>query len=183
MNNFNSILPCQATRRVVFSFCLLAIAASAQAVNLTFRAEFQAPTCEVSAPAMLDFETLLSSDIKQGNSPVLPLDVTLSQCGGFIGSQKPGVSVTGEGNTSAGEFLFRSAASQSVNYGVRITTSTDAIVQNSSFLPASLTSANFDGGSTVIPLKVALSCGNLCNNAATQSGALTAAITFAFAYQ
>jgi len=183
MNNFNSILPCQATRKVALSLCLLAISSCTQAVDINFRAEFQAPTCEISAPAMLDFETLLSTDIKQGNSPVLPLDVTLSQCGGFIGSQKPGVSVTGEGNTSAGEFLFRSAASQSVNYGVRITTSTDATVKNSSFLPAGLTSANFDGGSTVIPLKVTLSCGDLCNNATTKSGSLTAAITFAFAYQ
>lgn len=183
MNNFNSILPCQATRRVALSLCLLAISSSTQAVDITFNATFQAPTCEVSAPAMLDFGTLVSSDIKQGNSPELPLDVTLSQCSGFIGSQKPGVSVTGEGNTNAGEFLFRSAASQSVNYGARIITSTDAIVQNSSFLPADLTSENFDGGSTVIPLKVTLSCGNLCNNAATKSGALTAAITFAFAYQ
>lgn len=183
MNNFSSILLCQAIRRAAFSLCLLAMAASAQAVDITFSATFQAPTCEVSAPPMLDFGTILSTDIKQGNSPVLPLDVTLSQCGGFIGSQKPGVSVTGEGNTGAGEFLFRSAASQSVNYGVRITTATDAIIQNSSFLPADLTSANFDGGSTVIPLKVTLSCGNQCNNAATQSGALTAAITFAFAYQ
>lgn len=183
MNNFNSILPCHATRRVALSLCLLAMSSSTKAVDITFRATFQAPTCEVSAPATLDFGTLPSSDIKQGNSPVLPLDVTLSKCGGFIGSQKPGISVTGEGNTSTGEFLFRSAASQSVNYGTRITTATNAIVQNNSFLPADLTSANFDGGSTIIPLKVALSCGNLCNNAATKSGALTAAITFAFAYQ
>jgi len=182
MNNFTPFLRCRTAQIAVLSLSLLTTA-RVQAVDITFSATFQAPTCEVSAPAMMDFGTVMSSDIKQGNSPELPLDITLSQCAGFIGTQKPGISVTGEGNTSTGEFLFRSATSQAVNYGVHMATSNNVIVQNSTFLPADLTSENFDGGNTVIPLTVALSCGNLCNNAATKAGALTAAITFAFAYQ
>jgi len=175
----NSVAP-----EVSLFLCLLTLAGNAQAVDITFTATFQAPTCEVSAPATLDFDTVASAEIKQGTSPELPMDITLSQCAGFIGTtQKPGIKVTGTGTTGTGDFLFRSATSQAVNYGVRITTSTNEVVQNNTFLPAALTSENFDGGSTTIPLTVGLSCGNKCNDAETKSGALNASVTFAFAYQ
>lgn len=173
--------------RVSFSLVLAGITCSAQAVDVVFTATFQAPTCQVSAPASLDFGTVLSSDIKQGVSLAnpLPLDITLSQCAGFIGTvQKPGIKITGVGNSDTGEFLFRQpAGSQSVNYGVRITTADVGIIANNTFVPAPFTSANFDGGSAVIPLSVALSCGNKCNDAATKAGSLTASVTFDFAYQ
>lgn len=173
--------------RVPLCLCLLAITASASATDVTFSATFQAPTCQVSAPASLDFDTVLSSDIRQGVSLANPLalDITVSQCAGFIGSvQKPGVTVAGTGNTDTGDFLFRlPATSQAVNYGVRIATSAGDVVAANSFLPISLNSANFDGGSTSIPLKVSLSCGNKCNDAATKSGVLNATVTFDFAYQ
>ena len=173
--------------RVPLCLCLLTITASAQAADVTFSANFQAPTCQVSAPASLDFDTVLSSDIRQGISLANPLtlEITVSQCAGFIGSvQKPGVKVTGSGNTDSGDFLFRlPATSEAVNYGVRIATATGDVVAANSFLPLSLSSATFDGGSTSIPLKAALSCGNKCNDATTKSGMLNATVTFDFAYQ
>lgn len=173
--------------RVPLCLCLLAVAASAQAADVTFSATFQAPTCQVSAPASLDFGTVLSSDIRQGVSLANPLalDITVSQCAGFIGTvQKPGITVTGTGNTNSGDFLFRlPGTSQAVNYGVRIATAGGDAVAANSFLPLSLSSATFDGGSTSIPLKAALSCGNKCNDATTKSGMLNATVTFDFAYQ
>ncbi|MCS5932592.1 hypothetical protein LNQ03_22575 [Klebsiella pneumoniae subsp. pneumoniae] len=55
-----------------------------------------------------------------------------------------------------------------------------AVVQNNTFLPASLTSANFDGGSDTIPLTATLSCGTKCNDATTRPGSLNASVTFTF---
>ena len=173
-----------AAQRSFMTLILLTMVANAHAVDINFSATFQAPTCEVSAPAALDFGSVVSSDIKQGDSQKLPLDVTLSNCAGFLGAaMKPGVKVTGTGVTTAGDFLFRSAASEAVNYGVLITTSTKDVVRDNTFLPSALTSANFDGGSTTIPLTTALSCGTKCNDAATKAGALSASVTFTFVYQ
>lgn len=153
---------------------------------MVFTATFQAPTCQVSAPPSIDFGTVVSQTIKNGDSLANPqsLDVTLSQCAGFVGTaQKPGITVTGVGNNDSGDFLFRQTTSQAMNYGIRLSTSAGAVVTNNTFLPAALDASDFHGGSTVIPLKVALSCGNKCADADTKSGALTAAITFDFAYQ
>lgn len=172
--------------RVPLCLCLLVMAANASATDVTFSATFQAPTCQVSAPASLDFDTVLSSDIRQGVSLANPLDldIAVSQCVGFIGSQqKPGIKVTGTGNTTSGDFLFRLPTSKAVNYGVRIVTATGVLVADNSFLPLSLDSTSFDGGSTRIPLKASLSCGNKCNDAATKAGLLNATVTFDFAYQ
>lgn len=170
------------------SLCLFfaGIAASATAADVQFSATFQAPTCQVSAPATLDFGPVLSSDIRQGVSLAnpLPLEIMLTQCAGFIGAvQRPGVTVTGTGSTASGDFLFRQATSQAVNYGVRIVTASGAVVANNTFLPAMVDAASFNGGSTSIPLNVALSCGNQCTNAATKSGLLNASVTFDFVYQ
>lgn len=91
--------------------------------------------------------------------------------------------MTGAGSAVSGDFLFRSATSQSVNYGVLIKNASKAVVQNNTFLPASLTSTNFDGGSDTIPLTATLSCGTKCNDATTRPGSLNASVTFTFAYQ
>lgn len=173
--------------RVCLGLCLPGFAASTIAADVQFSATFQAPTCQVSAPATLDFGPVLSSDIRQGVSLANPLalDIRLSQCAGFIGAvQRPGVTVTGTGNTASGDFLFRQATSQAVNYGVRIVTAAGAVVANSTFIPAVVDASGFNGSdSTSIPLKVALSCGNQCTNAATKSGTLNASVTFDFSYQ
>lgn len=170
------------------SLCLwlMGMAASATAADVQFSATFQAPTCQVSAPATLDFGAVLSSDIRQGLSLADPLalEITLTQCAGFIGAvQRPGITVTGAGNSASGDFLFRQATSQAVNYGVRLVTAAGVVVANNTFIPAPADAASFNGGTSTIPLKVALSCGNQCTDAATKSGLLSASITFDFAYQ
>ncbi|WP_024531349.1 fimbrial protein [Serratia fonticola] len=184
MKNFNVFSGSLTARRFALSLCLLAVVPGAQAVDVVFTATFQAPTCQVSAPATLDFGSVKSASIKQGDSMKHPLnlDITLSQCAGFIGTiKKPGVTVTGNGNAEAGDFLFHQPTSKAVGYGVRITTATGAVVANNTFVVAPLTSESFDGGSTTIPLKVSLSCGNKCADA--RSGMLTAAVTFNFTWQ
>lgn len=186
MKNLNILSGHLFALRASLCLCLPGIAASATAADVQFSATFQAPTCQVSAPATLDFGAVLSSDIRQGVSLAnpLPLEVRLSQCAGFIGAvQRPGVTVTGTGDSATGDFLFRQATSQAVNYGVRIVTASGAVVANNTFLPAMVDAASFNGGSTSIPLKVALSCGNQCTNAATKSGLLNASVTFDFVYQ
>lgn len=187
MKNHNTLSGQFIALRVSLCLCLLTIAASTSAAEVAFTANFQAPTCQVSAPASVDFGTVMSSDIKNGDSLANPLslEITLSQCAGFLGSaQKPGVKVTGLGYVDSGDFLFRQpGTSQAVNYGVRIVTSTGGVVSDSSFLPVSLDSSNFDGGSTSILLKVALSCGNKCHDTTTKAGSLSAPVTFDFAYQ
>lgn len=163
---------------------LLILVPPSQAADITFNATFLAPTCEVSAPASLDFGSILSSEIKQGTSKTLPLDVSLSQCTGFIGlSAKPGIKVTGNGSATGGDFLFRSASSQAVNYGVLIMNSTKSVVQNNTFLPAVFTPENFIDGRSTIPLTAMVSCGNKCFDATTRSGSLNASVTFTFAYE
>jgi type 1 fimbria pilin len=187
MKNYNTLSGQLTGLRALLCLCLLAIAISTPAADVQFTVIFQAPTCQVSAPASLDFGTVMSSDIKKGDSLAdpLPLEITLTQCAGFVGpSLKPGIKVTGSGNSDTGDFLFlQPGTSQVVNYGVRIVTSTGDLVTNNAFLPASLDLSDFGGGSTSIPLKVALSCGNKCNDAATKGGALNASVTFDFAYQ
>nr|WP_148127502.1 fimbrial protein [Candidatus Erwinia dacicola] len=180
MKNFNIFGGNLTTRRFVLSLCLLAVVPSAQAVDVVFSATFQAPTCQVSAPPTLDFGSVQSASVKHGDTlkNSLNLDITLSQCAGFIGTvKKPGVTVTGIGNADAGDFLFRQPTSQAVGYGVLITTATGAVVANNTFV----TSESFGAGSTTIPLKASLSCGNKCANAI--SGMLTAAVTFNFSWQ
>lgn len=175
-----------AALRASLCLCGAGIAASATAADVQFSATFQAPTCQVSAPATLDFGAVLSSDIRQGVSLAdpLPLDITLTQCAGFIGTaQRPGITVTGAGSSASGDFLFRQPTSVAVNYGVRLVTATGVVVANNTFIPAPVEAASFSGGTSTIPLKVALSCGNQCTAAATQSGALNASVTFDFAYQ
>lgn len=172
--------------RAALGVFLAGNAASATAADVQFSATFQAPTCQVSAPASLDFGPVLSSDIRQGVSLAnpLPLEIRLTQCAGFTGAvQRPGVTVTGTGSNASGDFLFRQATSQAVNYGVRIVTAAGAVVANNTFIPALVDASGFNGGSTSIPLKVALSCGNQCTNAATKSGTLNASVTFDFSYQ
>jgi type 1 fimbria pilin len=187
MKNHNTISGLLTALRAPLCLCLLAVTFSTPAADVAFTATFQAPTCQVSAPASLDFGTVMSSDIKKGDSLANPLtlEITLTQCAGFLGSaQKPGIKVTGPGYVDSGDFLFMQlATSQSVNYGVRIVTSLGDVVANTSFLPAPLNLSNFDGGSTSVPLKVALTCGQKCNDANTKGGALNASVTFDFAYQ
>lgn len=186
MKNHNILSGQCIALRVPFGLCLLGVAASVSAADVQFSATFQAPTCQVSAPASLDFGTVLSSDIRQGVSLAdpLPLEITLSQCAGFIGAvQRPGVTVTGTGNTASGDFLFRQVTSQAVNYGVRIVTATGVMVENNTFIPSLVDASGFSGGTHSILLNAALSCGNQCSNATTQSGALNASVTFNFAYQ
>ncbi|QKJ60313.2 MULTISPECIES: fimbrial protein [Serratia] len=184
MKKFNVFLGNPPPLWFALSLCLLAVVPGAQAVDVVFTATFQAPTCQVSAPPTLEFGSVQSASIKQGDSLNHPLnlDITLSQCAGFIGTvKKPGVTVTGNGNADAGDFLFRQPTSQTVGYGVRITTATGAVVANNTFVAAPLTSESFDGGSTTIPLKASLSCGNKCADA--RGGMLTAAVTFNFTWQ
>lgn len=183
MKKFNVFSGNAPPRRFALSLCLLAVAPGAHAVDVVFTATFQAPTCQVSAPPTLDFGSVQSASIKQGESlKRLDLVITLSQCAGFIGAaKKPGITVTGSGNADAGDFLFRQPTSKAVGYGVRITTAAGVVVANNTFIPAPLTSASFDGGSTTIPLKASLSCGNKCGDAV--GGMLTAAVTFNFSWQ
>ncbi|NTY86741.1 fimbrial protein [Serratia fonticola] len=187
MKNYNTLSGQLLALRAPLCLCLFAVAFNTQAVDVQFTATFQAPTCQVSAPPSLDFGSVVSSDIKKGDSLENPLslNITLTQCAGFLGSiQKPGIKVTGLGNADSGDFLFlQPATSQTVNYGVRLVTSVGEVVTNTSILPVPLTLSNFDGGSASIPLKAALSCGNKCNDAATKGGALNASVTFDFAYQ
>lgn len=186
MKNFNNLSGHFFALRTSLCLILTGIAASATAADVQFSATFQAPTCQVSAPATLDFGAVLSSDIRQGVSLAdpLPLEVTLRQCAGFIGAvQRPGITVTGAGNTATGDFLFRQASSQAVNYGVRIVTPAGVVVANNTFISSLVDAASFNGGTSTIPLSVALSCGNKCTDAATKSGLLNASITFDFAYQ
>lgn len=173
--------------RAPLCLCLFAAAFNTSAAEVQFTANFQAPTCQVSAPPSLDFGSVVSSDIKKGDSLAnpLPLNISLTQCAGFLGSvQKPGIKVTGLGNADSGDFLFlQPATSQTLNYGVRLVTSAGDVVADGRILPVPLTLSNFDGGSASIPLKAALSCGNRCNDAATKGGALNASVTFDFAYK
>ena len=187
MKNHNSLSGRYIALRASLCLYLLATATCAKATDVQFSANFQAPTCQVSAPASLDFGDVSSSAIRQGDSLANPLTLTLtvSQCAGFVGAvQKPGVKVSGVGNTSMGDFLFlQPATTQAVNYGVHIATATGDVVNNNTVLPVLLSASNFDGGSVSIPLSVALSCGNKCADAATKGGTLNAAVTFDFAYQ
>jgi type 1 fimbria pilin len=185
MKNHNTLSGQTLALRASLCLCLLAMATQVTATDVQFTATFQAPTCQVSAPPVIDFGTVQSSDIKNGGSQEKPLTIALSQCAGFIGAvQKPGVKVSGVGNTASGDFLFlQPASSHVVNYGVRIVTSTGDVVDNTTFLPAVIDGSGFDGGSASIPLQAALSCGNKCKDAATKGGKLNASITFDFAYQ
>jgi type 1 fimbria pilin len=187
MKNRNFISGHSLALRVSLGLFLPAVTFGTPAADVQFSATFQAPTCQVSAPAALDFGVMLSSDIRQGVSLAdpLPLEISLSQCGGFIGAvQRPGVTVTGTGNTASGDFLFRQATSQAVNYGVRIATAAGEVVADNTFIPVRVDSSDFNGtGITTIPLKVALSCGSQCASAATKSGTLNASVTFDFSYQ
>lgn len=186
MKNLNILSGHLFALRASLWLSLTGIAASATAADVQFSATFQAPTCQVSAPATLDFGAVLSSDIRQGASLAdpLPLEIRLTQCAGFIGAvQRPGITVTGAGSAASGEFLFRQVTSQAVNYGVRLVTAGGVVVANNTFIPAPADAASFSGGTSTIPLKVALSCGNQCTDAATKSGLLNASITFDFAYQ
>ncbi|HDR2681772.1 TPA: type 1 fimbrial protein [Enterobacter mori] len=184
MKNFNLCSERIAASCTALTLCLLVMAPDAQAVDVVFTATFQAPTCQVSAPPTLDFGSIQSATIKKGNSlnNPLALDITLSQCAGFMGTvKKTGVTVTGAGNVDAGDFLFRQPTSAAQVYGVRITTASGNVVANNGFVATALDSESFDGGSVVIPLKAALSCGNKCADAV--GGMLTAAVTFNFAWQ
>lgn len=186
MNKFNVFSVRRRLSGAALCLGLLTLAARAQAVDITFSATFQNPTCEVSVPSTLDFGTLVSSDITQGISLANPLalDVTLSKCAGFIGTaQKPGIKVTGTGFSTAGDYLFRQSTSASTNYGVRLTTSTGTVLANNTFVPSALTPATFDGGSETIPLKASVSCGSKCSDVGTRAGTLSAVVTFAFVWQ
>jgi type 1 fimbria pilin len=187
MKNHNILSGHLTALRAVFCLCLLAITARAGAADVQFTARFQAPTCQVSAPPVLDFGSVQSSGIRSGDSLAnpLPLAITLTQCAGFVGAvQKPGVKVSGTGNTASGDFLFlQPGTSQVVNYGVRIVTAQGDVVDNTTVLPVALDGSGFDGGSASIALKAALSCGNQCNDAATKGGTLNASVTFDFVYQ
>ena len=188
MKNHISLSGHHVALRASLCLCLLAMAGHAVATTeVQFTATFQAPTCQVSAPPVLDFGAVQSSGIRSGDSLAnpLPLTVTLSQCAGFVGAvQKPVVKVSGTGNTSSGDFLFlQPASSQVVNYGVRIVNATGDVVNNTTLLPVPLNATNFDGGNVSIPLKAALSCGTKCSDAATKGGTLNASVTFDFAYQ
>jgi type 1 fimbria pilin len=187
MKNYHILSGCLTTLGASLCLCLLATTAPAGATDVQFTATFQAPTCQVSAPAVVDFGSVQSSGIRSGDNLAnpLPLTITLSQCAGFVGAvQKPGVKVSGTGNTTSGDFLFmQPGTSQVVNYGVRIVTAQGDVVDNSTLLPVALDASSFDGGSASIALKAALSCGNKCNDAATRGGTLNASVTFDFAYQ
>lgn len=187
MKNQNTLSEHLAALRGQLCLCLLSLSTGAMATDVQFTATFQAPTCQVSAPPVIDFGAVQSSAIRNGESLAdpLPLTITLTQCAGFVGAvQKPGVKVSGAGNTGSGDFLFlQPAASQAINYGVRLVTSTGDVVDNNTLLPVALDQTHFDGGRVSIPLKAALSCGNKCSDTATRSGALNASVTFDFAYQ
>lgn len=187
MKNHNILSGHSVALRVSFGLCLLATASRAMATDVQFTATFQAPTCEVSTPAVIDFGEVQSSAIKRGDSLAKPLSlgISLKKCAGFVGSvQKPAVKVSGTGNSDSGDFLFlQPGTSQTVNYGVRITTLGGLVLDNTTLLPVVLTYENFDGASVSIPLKAALSCGNKCSDVATKGGTLNASVTFDFAYQ
>ncbi|MCS6085206.1 hypothetical protein LNN85_07260 [Klebsiella pneumoniae subsp. pneumoniae] len=68
MKKYYGFLKHGVASRVALCLGLLTIATSSRAVDITFTATFQAPTCEVSAPATLDFGSVVSSEIKQGLS-------------------------------------------------------------------------------------------------------------------
>ena len=173
--------------RAIFIFLVCWSCGSSLAANVEFTATFIASTCKVFAPASLDFGDVIASDIKKGisNANPLSLDVTVSQCQGFMGPvNKPGLQITGSGITSSGEFLFmQSASNRAANYGFRVKTSSGVQLSSAkTFLPLSLDTSNADGASVTVPFKVSVSCGE-CDASLTKPGALSATITFDFVYQ
>lgn len=172
----------------VLGLCLSVTSVSTQAVEVNFSAVFESPTCEVSAPASIDFGNISSQGIKQGDSLMNPrsLIVSLSNCSGLLSSaQKPGLKVSGTGNTEAGDFLFMlPATSVAVNYGVLLTTAlNNTVISNGTFIPTTGAAGSLPSNGTSIAFNAALSCGTQCNNPTTRSGELNAAIIFEFAYE
>ncbi|MBS5773837.1 MAG: fimbrial protein [Enterobacter cloacae] len=173
--------------RAMFTLLVSMSYCSSRAANIEFTATFIAATCKVSAPALLDFGDVVASDIKKGisNANPIPLDVTLSQCQGFVGPvNKPGLLITGNGITNSGEFLFMQPAStRAANYGFRVKTSSGTQLSSErTFLPVPLDTTNPDGASVVVPFNVSISCGE-CDDYLTKSGTLSATLTFNFVYQ
>lgn len=174
-------------------FCLSMMAFPSQAANVGFTATFTTPTCAVSAPATIDFGDVGTGSIKYGASlsNPQPLLITLSDCsGGWLTSaQKPGIRVSGTGNSQSGDFLFiQSATSTAVNYGVLIKSVFDSnVLTDNSFIPimgeGSGSAGTLPSDGTSIALNAALSCGTKCNDPATHAGLLNAAVTFSFAYE
>ncbi|WP_314190739.1 fimbrial protein, partial [Yersinia massiliensis] len=106
MKNHNTLSGQTLALRASLCLCLLAMATQVTATDVQFTATFQAPTCQVSAPPVIDFGTVQSSDIKNGGSQEKPLTITLSQCAGFIGAvQQRGVKVSGGGNSASGDLV------------------------------------------------------------------------------
>lgn len=173
-------------------FGLSMMAFSSQAADVSFTATFTTPTCAVSAPATIDFGDVGTGSIKYGASlsNPQPLLITLSGCTGWLTSaQKPGIRVSGTGNTQSGDFLFiQSATSTAVNYGVLIKSVFDSnVLSDNSFIPimgeGSGSAGTLPSDGTSIALNAALSCGTKCNDPVTQAGLLNAAVTFSFAYE
>lgn len=168
--------------------CISIMTFPAYAAEVNFTANFETPTCEVSAPAALDFGDISSQKIKQGISIANPqsLTITLSSCSGWItATQRPGVKVSGTGNTNSGDFLFMlPATSTVVNYGFLLTRTLNNIkIANNTFIPIADEVGSLPSEQTTIGLNVALSCGTKCSSPTTSGGALNAAITFSFAYE
>ena len=178
---------CQTFVLKIFIFFASWSSASSLAADVEFTATFTAPTCQVSAPALLDFGDIIASDIKKGvsNANPLLLDVIVSQCQGFMGSgNKLGLQIKGSGITNSGEFLFMQPAStKAANYGFRVkTVSGVQLSSEKTLVPVSLDTADPDGASVVVPFNVSVSCGE-CDDSLTKSGALSATLTFDFVYQ
>lgn len=172
----------------LFCLCLSVMVFPAQANDVSFTATFESPTCEVVAPAMIDFGDIDSQDIKRGGSIADPqsVSITLSGCSGWLkAAQKPGIRVSGTGNTNSGDFLFMlPATSVAVNYGVQLTTASNStVISDGTFIPTAGTAGQLPSDGTVIALNAALSCGTKCSDSATRGGRLNAAITFSFAYE
>jgi len=168
-----------------FYLYLLVMAFSSQAADVSFTATFAAPTCTVSSPATIDFGNIGTGNIKYGFQPA-PFSVTLSGCSGWLTAlQKPGISVSGTGNTNSGDFLFMlPATSTVVNYGVLLKTDLDGtVLSNNTFIPATGSAGSLPANGTTIGLNATLSCGTKCNDPETRAGVLNAAVTFSFAYE
>ncbi|MGG4610033.1 fimbrial protein [Providencia sp. Me31A] len=187
-------------RKITFAFGLpimMSIAttnsAMAAANNFTeFRAKIVGGSCDISAPPTVSVNkgaTIQSDLIIAGNSPVEPLELTISGCKGY--GLTPVITLEGNVDRATGKPLFLAPSSSTKGYGILLTFDGNDNFKASTNLAEDmkLTAADKPWSTTMaselngkVTLNTAVSCGNCAAIADIQGGELKANVTFKFAY-
>lgn len=161
---------------------------------LNFTAVFVGGTCDISAPATIQFNggsPLTSTEIEQKTAATNEVfNITLSNCVGW--GLTPAIKVSGTTTSDFGEPLFRDAAGKTGTngYGILLQTAGNStfnanlnLAGNGRVLTKSWSSdAQLSTVDTALQMVASLRCGD-CNYADRHGGEFKATVTFDFVYE